>query len=57
VYESLYMGFGFVIGSTEYLQIVITSNYSAFAISHTQQFIIARIKFSQSILSSPVVAW
>jgi hypothetical protein len=51
------MGFGLVIGFTEHLQIVTTSHYSAIANSHTLQFTTARIKSSQSVVSSQVVAW
>jgi hypothetical protein len=50
------MGVGSVIGFTEHLQIITTSNYSAIANSHTLQFTIARIKSSSSAVSSPVVA-
>jgi hypothetical protein len=35
----------------------LTSNYSAVANSHTQQFTIALTKPSQSAVSSPVVVW
>jgi hypothetical protein len=51
------MGFGLVIGFIDHLQIITTSNYSAVANSHTQQFTIARIKSSQPAVSSPFVAW
>jgi hypothetical protein len=47
--------FGMVIGFIEHLQIVTTSNSSAIANSHTQQFTTARSKNSQSAVSSPVV--
>jgi hypothetical protein len=40
----------------EFLLIVTTSNYSAIANSHTQQFTTARTKASQSPVSSLVVA-
>jgi hypothetical protein len=50
------MLFGLVIGFIAHLQIVITSNYSAIANSHTLQFTAERIKSSQSAVSSPVVA-
>jgi hypothetical protein len=50
------MGYGLVIGFIEHLQIV-TSNYSAIANLHIQQFITARSKSSQSAVSSPFVAW
>jgi hypothetical protein len=46
-----------VIGFIELLQIVTTSNYSAIANSHTQQFTTARTKSSQFAVSSPVVVW
>jgi hypothetical protein len=46
-----------VIELIEHLQILTTYNYSAIANSHTLQFTTARIKSSQSALSSPVVAW
>jgi hypothetical protein len=51
------MGFGLVIGFTELLQNVTTSKYSAVANSHTLQFTTARTKYSQSAVSSSVVAW
>jgi hypothetical protein len=57
VIEWLYTGFGLVIGFTEQLQIVTTSNYSAIANSHTLKFTTARTKSSQSAVSLPVVAW
>jgi hypothetical protein len=41
----------------EHLRIVTTSNYSAIVNSHILQFTTARIKFSQSAVSSPVVVW
>jgi hypothetical protein len=50
------MGFGLIIGFTEHLQIVTTSNYSAIANSHTLQLTSACTKSSQSTVSSPVVA-
>jgi hypothetical protein len=43
VWVWLQTGFGLVIGFIEHLQIVITSNYSAIANSHTLQFITALI--------------
>jgi hypothetical protein len=51
------VGLGPVIGFTEHLQNVTTSNYSAITNSHTLQFTRARTKSSQSAVSSPVVAW
>jgi hypothetical protein len=51
------MGFGLVIGFTEHLQIITTSNYSAFVNSHTLQFTTERIKSSQSAVSSLAVTW
>jgi hypothetical protein len=42
---------------TEHLQIVITSNYSAIANSHTLQFTTARAKPFHSPVSPPVAAW
>jgi hypothetical protein len=48
------MGFGLVIGLTEHLLIVTTSNYSAIANSHTLQFTKVCTKSSQSAMSSPV---
>jgi hypothetical protein len=53
----LYMGFKFVIGVTEHLQIVTTSNCSEIANPNALQFITARTKTSNSSVSSPVVAW
>jgi hypothetical protein len=50
------MVFGLVIGFIAHLQIVTISNYSAIANSHTQQFITARPKSSQSVVSSLAVA-
>jgi hypothetical protein len=50
------MDYGLVIGFIEYLQIVTTSIYSAIANSHTPQFSTARTEFSQSAMSSLVVA-
>jgi hypothetical protein len=49
--------FELVIKFIEHLQILTTSNYSAIANSHTQQFITSRTKSSHSVVSSPVVAW
>jgi hypothetical protein len=49
------MGFGLVIGVTDHLQIVTTSNCSAIANSHTLQFTTARTKSSQSAVPSPAV--
>jgi hypothetical protein len=46
-----------VIGFINYLQIVTTNNDKAIANSHTPQFATARIKSSQSVVSSPVVVW
>jgi hypothetical protein len=51
------MGFELVIGFTELLRNVTTSNYSAIAISHTLQFTTARTKSSQYVVSSRLVAW
>jgi hypothetical protein len=51
------MGFGLVIGFTDHLQIVTTSNYSTITNSHTLQFTTAHTKSSQSAVSSPVGAW
>jgi hypothetical protein len=48
------MGFPLVIGFTEHLQIVPTSNYSATANSHTLQLTTAHSKSSQLAVSSPV---
>jgi hypothetical protein len=50
-------GFWSVNKYTEHLQIVTTSNYSAFATSYTLQFTLARAKSSKSSVSLPVVAW
>jgi hypothetical protein len=50
------MMFGLLIGFTERLQIVTTSNYSAIVNSHALQFTTARAKSSQSTVSSPVDA-
>jgi hypothetical protein len=55
--ERLETGFGLVIGFIEHLQIVTTSNYSSTANSHSLQFTTARTKFSQSAVSSAVVAF
>jgi hypothetical protein len=49
--------FELVIGITESLQEVTTSNYSAVANLQTEQLTAASTKFSQSALASPVVAW
>jgi hypothetical protein len=51
------MGFEFVIGFIEFLQIITTSNYSTIANSNTLHFTTVRTKSSQPTLSSPVVAW
>jgi hypothetical protein len=51
------MEFGLVLGFTEHLQILTTSNYSAIANSHNQKFTTARTKSSHSSVCSPVVAW
>jgi hypothetical protein len=53
----LFTGFGLVIGFIGHLQNVTTSNYRAIANSHSLQFTTARIRSSQSTVSSPVVAW
>jgi hypothetical protein len=50
-------GFGLVIGFIEHLQVITTSNYSAIANSHTQQFTTACSESSQSAVSLPVFAW
>jgi hypothetical protein len=50
------MGFGLVNGFIEHLQIVTTSNYNAVTNSHILQLNTARSTFSQSAVSSPVVA-
>jgi hypothetical protein len=44
--KRLYTGFGLRIGFIDHLQIVITSNYSAIANSHTPQFTVASTKSS-----------
>jgi hypothetical protein len=49
-------GFGLVNGFFELLQNRTTSNYSAIVNSQTQQFTTTRTKYSQSAVSSPVVA-
>jgi hypothetical protein len=49
------MGFGLVIGFTEHLQIVTTSNYSVITNSDTLQFTTACPVFC--LLSSSVIAW
>jgi hypothetical protein len=54
VWVWLYTGFGLVIGFTELLQNVTTSNYSAIANSHTLHFTVADTNSSQSAVSSPV---
>jgi hypothetical protein len=46
-----------VIGFIEHLQTVTTSNYSATANSHAQQFTTECTKSSQSAVSSPGFAW
>jgi hypothetical protein len=46
-----------MIGSIGLVKLVTTINYSVIADSYTLQFITARIKSSQSAVSSPVVAW
>jgi hypothetical protein len=51
------MGFGFVTGFTEHLQILTTSNHSTVSDSHVQKFTAAHTKSSQSAVSSPVIAW
>jgi hypothetical protein len=53
------MGFVLVIGFTEHLQNVITSNYDSFTDLHTPQITVttARMKCSRFAMSSPVVAW
>jgi hypothetical protein len=51
------MGFELVIGFTDHLQDVTTSNYTAIANSHTPQFTTARTKPFRSTVSSPTVAW
>jgi hypothetical protein len=48
---------GVCIGIIRLLQIVITINYSAIANSQSLQFTMARTKYSQSVVSSPFVAW
>jgi hypothetical protein len=50
-------GFWLVSGFIGHLQIVTTSNYNVIISSHTLQFTTARIKSSQSAVSSSVVAW
>jgi hypothetical protein len=55
VNEWLQTGFGLVIKFIEHLQNVTTSNYSAFANSHTLQFTTART-ISQYAVALPVVA-
>jgi hypothetical protein len=57
LHEWLQTGFGFLIGFTEHLQIVTTSNYSYTTNSHSLQYTTARTKSSQSAVSSPVVVW
>jgi hypothetical protein len=52
-YEWLETGFGLVIGFTDYLQIVTTSNYSAIANSHNLQFTTARtMSFHSAVVTS-----
>jgi hypothetical protein len=51
------MGFAFVIGFIEHLQLVTTINYSVVADLHNLPFTAARTKYSQSATPSPVVAW
>jgi hypothetical protein len=51
------MDFALVIEFIEHLQIITTNNYSAISNSHTQQFITACTKSSQSSVSSPVIVW
>jgi hypothetical protein len=53
----LVTGYGLLISFIGLLEIVTTVNYNAFANSHTPQFTTARTKCSQSVVSSPVVAW
>jgi hypothetical protein len=53
----LWTGFGLVIVFIELLQIVTTGNYSAIANSHNPQFSTVGTIFSQSTVSSPIVAW
>jgi hypothetical protein len=50
-------GLDLVIGFIELLQKLTTSNYSSIANSHKLPFTRAYTKFSQSAVSSPVVAW
>jgi hypothetical protein len=58
-YDCVWTVFGLLIGIVQHLctQHVTTSNCSAIANSYTLQFTAARTKFSQSAVSSPVVAW
>jgi hypothetical protein len=51
------MAFGLIIEFVEHLQILTTSSYRVMANSTTLQFTVARTKFSQSAVSSPLVAW
>jgi hypothetical protein len=51
------MEFGLVIGFTELLQLVTTSNYNAVTNSHTRFLTTVRAESSQCAVSSPVVAW
>jgi hypothetical protein len=52
MYLCLIMGFGLVIGFIDHMQIVTTSNCSPITNSHTLQFAVARIKFSQFVFTS-----
>jgi hypothetical protein len=56
MYEWLQMGFGFVAGFIENLQIINMRNYSTSTNSHTLQFTITHTKSSQSAVSSLVIA-
>jgi hypothetical protein len=57
VFQLIETGCGLVIGFTDYLQNVTTSNYRAIANSYALQFTTARTKPSQSALPSPAVVW
>jgi hypothetical protein len=57
MYESLQTDFGLVIGFTDHVQIVPTSNYSAIANSYILHLTTARTKSSQSALRLPVLGW